>query len=86
MRGGIAGVRHVEGGVCEATGVQEAIYTMLMMQNSFIGASINIDEPDEAIGDIYLELVELYTDICKDELTEENFVEPDMLLMIANNE
>ena len=35
-----------------ATGVQEAIYTMMMMQNSFIGASINIDEPDEAIGDI----------------------------------
>ena len=35
-----------------ATGVQEAIYTMLMMRNSFIGASINIDEPDEAIGDI----------------------------------
>ena len=35
-----------------ATGVQEAIYTMLMMQNSFIGASINIEEPDEAIGDI----------------------------------
>ena len=35
-----------------ATGVQEAIYTMLMMQNNFIGASINIDEPDEAIGDI----------------------------------
>lgn len=37
-----------------ATGVQEAIYTMLMMQNSFIGASINIDEPDEAIGDILI--------------------------------
>jgi hypothetical protein len=50
---------------------------------------------DEAIGDIYLELVELYTDMCKDELTEENFVEPsdytdtsgvDILLMMANNE
>ena len=40
---------------------------------------------DETIGDIYLELVELYTDMCKDELTEENFVEPDMLLMMANN-
>ena len=39
-----------------ATGVQEAIYTMLMMQNSFIGASINIDEPDEAIGDIPIPL------------------------------
>ncbi len=35
-----------------ATGVQEAIYTILMMQNNFIGASINIEEPDEAIGDI----------------------------------
>ena len=41
---------------------------------------------DEVIGDIYLELVELYTDMCKDELTEEDFVEPDMLLMLANNE
>ena len=41
---------------------------------------------DEAINDIYLELVELYTDTCKDELTEEDFVEPDMLLMLANNE
>ena len=39
-----------------ATGVQEAIYTMLMMQNNFIGASINIDEPDEAIGDIPIPL------------------------------
>ena len=35
-----------------ATGVQEAIYTILMIQNNFIGASINIEEPDEAIGDI----------------------------------
>ena len=39
----------------------------------------------DAINDIYLELVELYTDMCKDELTEEDFVEPDMLLMMANN-
>ena len=35
-----------------ATGVQEAIYTLLMMQNSFIGASANIITPDPAIGDI----------------------------------
>ena len=44
---------------------------------------------DEAIGDIYLELVELYTDLCKDELTDEGFDEPrsvDMLNLIANNE
>ena len=35
-----------------ATGVQEAIYTLLMMQNNFIGASANIINPDPAIGDI----------------------------------
>ena len=39
----------------------------------------------DVINEIYLELVELYTDMCKDELTEEDFVEPDMLLMLANN-
>jgi len=43
---------------------------------------------DEAISDIYLELIELYTDECKDELTDEGFNEPqcqDMLNLEANN-
>ncbi len=35
-----------------ATGVQEVIYTLLMMQHNFIGASANIENPDPAIGDI----------------------------------
>ncbi len=35
-----------------ATGVQEAIYTIIMMQNNFIAASANIETPDPAIGDI----------------------------------
>ncbi len=35
-----------------ATGVQEAIYTLIMMQNNFIAASANISNPDPAIGDI----------------------------------
>ncbi|MEL0041860.1 MAG: beta-ketoacyl-ACP synthase I [Candidatus Puniceispirillum sp.] len=35
-----------------ATGVQEAIYTLIMMQNNFIAASANIENPDPAIGDI----------------------------------
>ena len=35
-----------------ATGVQEAIYTIIMMQNKFIAASANIHAPDPAIGDI----------------------------------
>ena len=43
----------------------------------------------DTINDIYLELVELYTDMCKDELTDEGFDEHksiDMLNLIANNE
>ena len=35
-----------------ATGVQEAIYTMIMMQEGFIAGSANIETPDPAIGDI----------------------------------
>ena len=43
----------------------------------------------DSIQDLYIELVELYTDMCKDELTDEGFDEPrsaDMLNLIANNE
>ena len=43
----------------------------------------------DTIQDIYVELVELYTDHVKDELTDEGFDEPksiDMLNLIANNE
>jgi 3-oxoacyl-[acyl-carrier-protein] synthase I len=35
-----------------ATGVHEAIYSMLMMQNGFISASANIDELDPAFADM----------------------------------
>jgi hypothetical protein len=31
---------------------------------------------DDTIRDIYIELVELYTDMCKDELTDEGIEEP----------
>ena len=40
----------------------------------------------ETIQELYTELVKLYTETCKDELTDEGFNEPDMLLMLANNE
>ena len=48
----------------------------------------------DTMQDIYLELVELYTDICKDELTDEGWTElnkatdeptADMLNLMANN-
>ena len=35
-----------------ATGVQEAIYTLIMMQSNFVAGSANISNPDPAIGDI----------------------------------
>ncbi len=35
-----------------ATGVQELIYTLLMMENNFIAASANIETPDPEIGDL----------------------------------
>ena len=37
-----------------ATGVQEAIYTLLMMKDNFIAGSANIETPDDAIGDIHI--------------------------------
>ena len=37
-----------------ATGVQEAIFSLLMMEHNFIAASANVDEPDEALGDMPL--------------------------------
>ena len=35
-----------------ATGVQEAIYTIIMMNNNFISGSANIHNPDPEIGKI----------------------------------
>ncbi|HUT49571.1 MAG TPA: beta-ketoacyl-ACP synthase I [Alphaproteobacteria bacterium] len=37
-----------------AAGVHEAIYSLIMMENNFIAASVNVDEPDEAVGDMPL--------------------------------
>jgi 3-oxoacyl-[acyl-carrier-protein] synthase-1 len=37
-----------------ATGVQEAIYSLLMMQNNFICASANVDQADDGVGDMPL--------------------------------
>jgi 3-oxoacyl-[acyl-carrier-protein] synthase I len=37
-----------------ATGVQEAIYSLLMMENDFICASANVETPDDGVGDLPL--------------------------------
>ncbi|QTD45302.1 beta-ketoacyl-ACP synthase I [Ottowia testudinis] len=37
-----------------ATGVQEAIYCLIMLQKGFIAGSVNVDTPDESLGDMPL--------------------------------
>jgi 3-oxoacyl-[acyl-carrier-protein] synthase-1 len=48
----IAATKSLTGHSLGATGVQEAIYSLLMMQNGFICASAHIDELDPAFADM----------------------------------
>ena len=48
----ISGTKSLTGHSLGATGVQEAIYSILMMNNNFICESANIDELDPEFGDI----------------------------------
>ena len=48
----ISGTKSLTGHSLGATGVQEAIYCLLMMQNGFIAKSANIDELDPAFADV----------------------------------
>lgn len=44
----ISSTKSLSGHSLGATGVQEAIYSLLMMENNFIAGSVNIEEMDEA--------------------------------------
>jgi len=48
----ISSTKSLTGHSLGATGVQEAIYTLLMMQNDFIAGSVNVDEKDEEATDV----------------------------------
>ena len=48
----ISSTKSLTGHSLGATGVQEAIYSLLMMENNFIAGSVNIDELDEAAKDL----------------------------------
>lgn len=48
----ISSTKSMTGHSLGATGVQEAIYSILMMQNDFVAPSINIDELDEGAGNL----------------------------------
>lgn len=48
----ISSTKSMTGHSLGATGVQEAVYSLLMMKERFIAPSINIDTLDEAVGNI----------------------------------
>jgi len=48
----ISSTKSLSGHSLGAAGVQEAIYSLLMMQNDFISGTANLQEPDEAIADL----------------------------------
>jgi 3-oxoacyl-[acyl-carrier-protein] synthase-1 len=48
----ISSTKSMTGHSLGATGVQEAIYSLLMMQHDFVAPSINIDTLDEAAGNM----------------------------------
>ena len=48
----ISATKSLTGHSLGATGVQEAIYSLLMMKNGFICESANIDELDPAFADM----------------------------------
>lgn len=48
----VSSTKSLTGHSLGATGVQEAIYSILMMQNNFIAASANIDNLDPEVADI----------------------------------
>lgn len=49
-----ASTKSLTGHSLGAAGVHEAIYSLLMMENNFIAASANVNEPDEEVGDMPL--------------------------------
>ena len=49
-----ASTKSLTGHSLGAAGVQEAIYSLLMMEGSFIAASANVENPDEALADMPL--------------------------------
>ena len=48
----ISSTKSLTGHSLGATGVQEAIYSLLMLQNNFIAASAHIDNLDPAVADM----------------------------------
>lgn len=48
----VSSTKSLTGHSLGATGVQEAIYTLIMMKDGFIAGNANLDDPDPGIGEI----------------------------------
>jgi 3-oxoacyl-[acyl-carrier-protein] synthase-1 len=48
----VSSTKSLTGHSLGATGVQEAIYTLIMMRDGFIAGNANLDDPDPGIGEI----------------------------------
>ncbi|PZO86464.1 MAG: beta-ketoacyl-ACP synthase I [Micavibrio aeruginosavorus] len=48
----IGSTKSMTGHSLGATGVQEAIYSVLMLNNDFVAPSINVETPDDGVGDM----------------------------------
>lgn len=48
----VSSTKSLSGHSLGATGVQEVIYTLLMMEDGFIAGNANLENPDEGVGDI----------------------------------
>jgi 3-oxoacyl-[acyl-carrier-protein] synthase-1 len=68
----ISATKSLTGHSLGATGVQEAIYCLLMMNNGFIAKSANIDELDPAFGDMPIAL-ERIDDVSLDAVLSNSF-------------
>ncbi len=48
----VSSTKSLTGHSLGATGVQEAIYTLIMMKDGFIAGNANLEDPDPGIGEI----------------------------------
>ncbi len=59
----VSSTKSMTGHECWMAGASEMIYTILMMQNSFIAPSINIEDVDESASELNIVQKTIYTDI-----------------------
>ena len=68
----ISATKSMTGHSLGATGVQEAIYSLLMMENNFVAPSINVDDLDEGAADMNIATTRI-DDVAHDTIISNSF-------------